>query len=268
MSTVLPALFIGHGSPMNAIEPSRWADAWRAIAAATPRPRAILCISAHWYTRGSAVTAMPHPRTIHDFYGFPPALFACQYPAPGDPALAAQVRQLLAPAAVQLDESEWGLDHGSWSVLLHMYPEAGIPVLQLSLDGTLAPRAHYELARRLAPLREAGVLILGSGNVVHNLRLMQRDPAVQPYDWAVRFNNVVRRAVLAGDHDSLLDFERGDADARRSMPTPEHYLPLLYVLAQQRAGEAVTVPIDGLELGAISMLSVAVGGDYSALQKQ
>jgi 4,5-DOPA dioxygenase extradiol len=189
--TVHPALFIGHGSPMQAIEPSRFTAAWQLLGRELPRPRAILAVSAHWYGRGTAVTAQARPRTIHDFYGFPPALYALQYPAPGAPQLAARLATLLAPTAVRLD-AEWGLDHGSWSVLRYLYPQADIPVIQLSLDASLSGPQHYALAQRLAPLRDEGVLVLGSGNVVHNLRLLQFDPAASAPPWALSFNAAVR----------------------------------------------------------------------------
>ncbi len=257
--TAHPALFLGHGSPMLAIEPSRFTVAWEQLGRELPRPSAILAVSAHWYGRGTAVTAQSKPRTIHDFYGFPAALYAIQYAAAGAPQLAARVAKLLAPAAVRLDE-EWGLDHGSWSVLRYLYPQAEIPVVQLSLDASLSGPQHYALAQRLAPLRDAGVLVLGSGNVVHNLRMLQFDPAASAPDWALSFNAAVRTAVQAGRHAALAAYESLDAGAALSVPTPEHYLPLLYVLALARAGDAVTMPIDGMDLGSISMLGVLVGG--------
>jgi 4,5-DOPA dioxygenase extradiol len=257
--TAQPALFVGHGTPMQAIEPSRYTAAWEQLGRELPRPRAILAVSAHWYGGGTAVTAQARPRTIHDFYGFPPALYALQYPAAGDPQLAAQVASLLAPTPVRLDE-QWGLDHGSWSVLRYMYPRADIPVIQLSLDATLSGPQHYALAQRLAPLRDAGVLLLGSGNVVHNLRMLQFDPAAAVPRWAQSFNSAVRAGVQAGQHAALAAYESLDAGAALSVPTPEHYLPLLYVLALARAGDAASMPIDGMDLGSISMLSVLVGG--------
>jgi 4,5-DOPA dioxygenase extradiol len=258
MSTPHPALFLGHGSPMHAIEPSAYSDAWSRLGRELPKPRAIVAVSAHWYTRGTAVTAQQRPRTIHDFHGFPPALYEIQYPAPGDPALAARLAQLLSPAPVSLDSS-WGLDHGTWAVLRFLYPAADIPVVQLSLDGTASPQAHFALARRLAPLRDAGVLVLGSGNVVHNLRAM-RPPGAPAWPWAERFDAAVRRAALADSSDRLIDYATLDDAAALSVPTSEHYLPLLYVLALRRAGEPVGFPVEGLELGSISMLSVQVGG--------
>jgi len=259
MSTAtMPAVFIGHGSPMNTLEHNRYTDTWRALGRSIPRPRAILAVSAHWMTRGTAVTAMEQPRTLHDFGGFPDELFAVQYPAPGDPALAARVRELLAPAEVRLDDS-WGLDHGTWSVLAHVYPEADIPVVQLSLDAALEPAAHHALARRLAPLRNEGVLIIASGNVVHNLGRIRWSDDAPPYDWAVRFNERVRGQLAAGDLTPLIDYRALGEDARLSVPTPEHYLPLLYLLALHQPGETLTLPVDGIEYGSIGMMSVAVG---------
>jgi 4,5-DOPA dioxygenase extradiol len=254
----MPAVFFGHGSPMNALEQNRYTDAWRRLGETLPQPKAILAVSAHWETRGTAVTAMDKPRTIHDFGGFPQELFEVQYPAPGSPLLAARVRELLAPVEVRLDQS-WGLDHGTWSVLAHAFPDANVPVVQLSLDASQPPRYHYELGARLAPLRDEGVLIVGSGNVVHNLgRILWAEDA-RPYDWAVRFNEKVRAHLAAREHQPLIDYASLGDDARLCVPTPEHYLPLLYVLAQQNADETVTLPIDGIELGAIGMLTAIVG---------
>jgi 4,5-DOPA dioxygenase extradiol len=258
-SSRMPAVFFGHGSPMNTLEHNRYTEAWQRIGATLPRPTAILAVSAHWYVRGTAVTAMPQPRTIHDFGGFPRELYEVQYPAPGDPALAARVQALLAPLAVEADQTSWGLDHGTWSVLAHVYPHADVPVVQLSLDATQPPRYHYELARRLAPLREEGVLIVGSGNVVHNLGRIQWSEDAKPYDWATRFNTRVCESLQAHDHATLVDFAALGADARLSVPTPDHYLPLLYVIAQQREDEPLSLPVDGIEYGSIGMLTVAVG---------
>ena len=252
-STRMPVVFFGHGSPMMALGSNRYTEAWSAIAKSLPRPRAILAISAHWYTRGTAVTAGAQQKTIHDFYGFPQALFDLEYPAAGDPALAGRVRDLLAPVDVQLDHS-WGLDHGTWSVLLHAYPGAPIPVIQLSMDGTRAAAFHYELASRLAPLRDEGVLVACSGNVVHNLRLMKRNEADPPYDWAARFEAKVRDALIAAEHETLINIERIGEDARLSVPTPEHYLPLLYFIGLQGKGEVASIPVDGIENGSLSML--------------
>lgn len=255
----MPAVFFGHGSPMNTLEHNRYTDAWQQLGRRLPRPKAILAVSAHWYIRGTMVTAMPQPRTIHDFGGFPRELYEVQYPAPGDPALAARVRELLAPLAVESDRTSWGLDHGTWSVLAHVYPQADVPVVQLSLDGTQPPRYHYELARRLTPLREEGVLLVGSGNVVHNLGRIQWAEDAKPYDWATRFNTMVRECLQARDHATLIDYAALGADARLSVPTPDHYLPLLYVIAQQADDESASLPVDGIEHGSIGMLAVAVG---------
>lgn len=249
-----PAVFLGHGSPMNALERNRYTEAWASLAKRFAKPRAILAISAHWYIRGTAVTAMAKPPVIHDFGGFPPALHAFDYPAPGDPALAARVKALLAPLPVRLDD-EWGLDHGTWSVLAHVYPQADVPVVQLSIDATQPARFHYDLGRRLAPLRDEGVMLLGSGNVVHNLRVIRwNDP--HAYPWAVQFNETVRELLEKNDHGPLMRYdELGDA-ALMSIPTPEHYLPLLYIAGARRDDDATTILIDGIELASISMLCV------------
>jgi len=256
-SSRMPVVFFGHGSPMNTLERNRYTEVWRKLGESIPPPKAILCISAHWYTEGTAVTAMSQPKTIHDFYGFPQALFDVQYPAPGDPQLASRVRELLAPADVGLDES-WGLDHGTWSVLKHAYPGADVPVVQLSIDGTQLPQFHYETGRRLAPLRDEGVLVAGSGNVVHNLRLMKRAGGA-PFDWAVRFNEKIRDALASRDHRALIDFEKIGEDARLSVPTPEHYLPLLYVAGLQGKDEPMSFVVDGYDLGSVSMLTAVAG---------
>jgi len=253
----MPVVFFGHGSPMNTLDRNQYTEAWGRIGESVPNPKAILCVSAHWYTEGTAVTAMSRPKTIHDFYGFPQSLFDVQYPAPGEPKLAARVRELLAPLDVGLDES-WGLDHGTWSVLKHAYPKAEVPVVQLSIDGTRPPRFHYETGRRLALLRDEGVLIAGSGNVVHNLGLMQRGGG-KAFDWAVRFNEAIREALATRDHATLVDFAKLGEDARLSVPTPEHYLPLLYIAGLQGADESMAFPVDGYDLGSISMLTAVAG---------
>ncbi len=253
----LPTLFMAHGSPMNAIQDTSFSRAWKALGDALPKPSAILAISAHWETVGVAVTAMPHPRTIHDFWGFPPALYEVQYPAPGSPELAEQVQHLLDPIPVIADQ-DWGLDHGSWSVLMHMYPKADIPVVQLSLDRTRSPEQHYQLAQRLAPLREQGILIVGFGNIVHNLRAARRDDATPPYAWAYEFETAVREAIAAGDHEALCRWHALTPAAPLSVPTTEHYLPLLYAAAAG-AGEPVWFPTEGIVWGSLSMLSVGFG---------
>jgi 4,5-DOPA dioxygenase extradiol len=253
----MPAAFIGHGSPMNAIEANRYAEAWRAFAATFPRPRAILCVSAHWFTNGLAVTAMERPRTIHDFGGFPEALYAMEYPAPGDPELARAIERRLEPAEVALDQ-RWGLDHGSWSVLVHMYPEADVPVVQLALDGTEPPDAHWEFARKLAALRDDGVFVLGSGNVVHNLRACSFEPNAPPYEWNLSFDRYIRDALERRDAAALFDYA-ARPDGRLAVPTPEHYLPLLYPAAMRGDDDALETIVDGYEAGAISMYAFRIG---------
>jgi 4,5-DOPA dioxygenase extradiol len=254
-----PALFVGHGNPMNALQDNAYSRGWRALGSSLSRPRAILAISAHWYVPGSRVTAVTAPRTIHDFGGFPLALFAVQYPAPGDPALAARVRDLLAPIPVALDH-DWGLDHGTWSVLCHVFPDADVPVVQLSIDETQPPEFHYAAGKRLARLREEGVLVFGSGNVVHNLHAYAwgRHP-VEPFEWALRFEEQVRRHLVARDHAPLVSYPMLGADARLAVPTPEHYLPLLYVIALARDDDVISFPVDGIDGGSVSMLAVRAG---------
>src|SRR5712691_8205639 len=207
----MPVVFFGHGSPMNTLDRNQYTESWRRLGGSIRKPTAILCVSAHWYTEGTAVTAMDRPKTIHDFYGFPQALFDVQYPAPGDAKLAARVRELLAPAKVALDQS-WGLDHGTWSVLKHAFPHADVPVVQLAIDATQLASIHYALGAHLAPLRDEGVLIIGSGNVVHNLRTIGWDGG-EPHDWAVRFNDYVRNAIAAGQYDRLIEYEKAGPDA-------------------------------------------------------
>jgi 4,5-DOPA dioxygenase extradiol len=251
----MPALFVGHGNPMNALERNIHTEVWRNLGESLPKPKAILAVSAHWYTRGTGVTAMAQPKTIHDFHGFPPALFAQRYPAPGDPALAARVQEVLQPVAVTADQ-EWGLDHGIWSVLVHVYPQVQMPVVQLSIDATQPAQHHYELGQRLAALRDEGVLIFGSGNVVHNLRAAKWGPDAPAYPWATTFNEQLRGVVAQGDHKTAIEYQRLGEAASLSVPTPEHYLPLLYVLGAAAAGDKVSFPTDGIEMASISMLSV------------
>jgi 4,5-DOPA dioxygenase extradiol len=251
----MPAVFVGHGSPMNALG-GAYAEAWRALGASLPRPKAVLCVSAHWYVDEAAVTAAPNPRTIHDFYGFPKALYEMSYPAPGEAWLVERVVDLADARHVRRDY-EWGLDHGAWSVLAQMFPRADIPVVQLSLDRRKPGAFHYDLGQALARLREEGVLILGSGDVVHNLAVMQ--PDAPPYDWAQRFNERVKAHVLAFEHVPLVDYESLGPDAALAVPTPEHYLPLLYVLAAQREDDPVTMFNDVIEMGAVSMLGLKIG---------
>jgi 4,5-DOPA dioxygenase extradiol len=258
-SRAMPAIFFGHGNPMNALYRNAYTEGWSALGRTLPKPRAILSISAHWYVPSTAVTVADAPRTIHDFGGFPPQLFAVRYPAPGSQALATRVRELLAPVPVLRDEG-WGLDHGTWSVLVHVYPDADVPVVQLSIDETREASWHYEIAKQLAPLRDEGVLVMGSGNLVHNLHTYAwGNPKLGPYDWAARFEDRARRLLEAKDFAPLVDYEALGRDAHLSAPTPDHYLPLVYVLAQYRDGDEVTFPVEGFDGGSISMLSVALG---------
>ena len=254
----MPALFLGHGNPMNALLRNAYSEGWGALGHSLPRPKTILSISAHWYVAGAAVTVSTAPRTIHDFGGFPEELYQVQYPAPGDPVLARRIQHLLAPIAVDLSE-EWGLDHGTWSVLCHLFPAADIPVVQISIDYTRAATYHYEIGRRLAGLREEGVLILGSGNLVHNLRAYGWGKPVEPYRWAVEFERRARQLLLASDYAPLIAYDKLGAGAALSIPTPDHYLPLLYVLGAAAPGDSVSFPIEGIEGGSISMLAVRLG---------
>lgn len=260
MSASMPAIFFGHGNPMNAITSNAYTEGWAAIGNSIPRPQAILSVSAHWYFPDTAVTAMAQPRTIHDFGGFPRELHLVQYPAPGSPELAERVRQLLAPLSVGLDENQWGLDHGTWSVLCHVFPQADIPVVQLSIDETKPPSFHYELAKQLTPLRDEGVLIIGSGNLVHNLHAYAWGKhEVEPFEWAVRFEKQAREMLLSGNDHPLVNYEELGRDALLSAPTPDHYLPLLYIIAQRRDEDRVTFPVEGFDGGSISMLTVQIG---------
>ena len=255
----MPAIFFGHGNPMNALADNKYTRAWGEIGRSIPRPKAILCISAHWYVPAVGVTAMEQPRTIHDFGGFPRELFEFDYPAPGSPDLADRVNELLGGDVI-LDTVRWGLDHGTWSVVCHLFPDADIPVVQLSIDETRPSDWHYDFAKQLAPLRDEGVLICGSGNLVHNLHSYawgRQD--VEPFDWAVRFESEARKLMLAGDHKPLASYELMGKDALLSAPTPDHFLPLLYVLATQRDGDDVTFPVEGFDGGSISMLTVKIG---------
>lgn len=259
MSEILPAIFFGHGNPMNALSDNHYTVGWRQIGTQTRRPKAILSISAHWFVPGTGVTISTSPRTIHDFGGFPPELYRVQYPAPGDPELARRVQSLLQPLPVKSDNA-WGLDHGTWSVLKHVYPDADIPVVQLSIDETQPASFHFEIGQRLAPLRGEGILIVGSGNLVHNLHAYAWGRHMpDPYDWAVRFEQEAREMMVAGEYNPLIDYERLGPDAQLSIPTPDHYLPMLYVLGSRQQGEVVTFPIEGVDGGSISMLTVQVG---------
>lgn len=259
MDDLMPTFFFGHGNPMNAILKNGYTEGWAAIGKAIPHPRAVLSVSAHWYISACAVTANAAPQTIHDFGGFPQELYAVNYPAPGSPELARQVKNLLAPDSVELDEG-WGLDHGTWSVLTHVFPEADIPVVQLSIDSRQPPLVHYKLGQRLSLLREEGVLVIGSGNLVHNLHSYAwGQDGVQPFDWAVRFEQQVRELLLTEDDARVVAYEDFGRDARLSVPTPDHYLPLLYVLGLRRKQEEISFPVQGVDGGSVSMLTVQVG---------
>lgn len=255
----MPAIFFGHGNPMNTLERNTWTEGWSAIGEEIPKPKAVLAVSAHWYVPGTFVTAMPAPRTIHDFGGFPRELYEVKYPAPGDPNLATRVQKLLAPIPISLDV-RWGLDHGTWSVLHHVFPDADIPVIQLSIDNTQPAAFHYEIGKGLALLREEGILIIGSGNLVHNLHAYAwGNPKSSPFDWAVRFENHVCELLLNGDDAPLIAYERLGRDAMLSIPTPEHYLPLLYVLGLRKKSERISFPVQGVDGGSVSMLAVQIG---------
>ncbi len=259
----MPVAFIGHGSPMNALEDNRYTESWHALAAALPRPRAVLVVSAHWYINATAVTAMARPRTIHDFYGFPPELFALDYPAPGDPEIAEEIVEAVKPEWIGLDVDSWGLDHGTWSVLRHLFPEADVPVVQLSINAFKPLGYHLELGARLAPLRRAGVLILGSGNVVHNLGALRFEIGEHAFDWAGRFDDSVRELMETEPGDILKSRER--AEFRLAVPTPDHFVPLLYLAAlAAEAGERCDVLVDGALGGSLTMTAYVAGSDVAA----
>lgn len=257
----MPVLFLGHGSPMNAIEENEFVEGFRKIANEIPKPNAILCVSAHWETRGTHVTAMEKPATIHDFGGFPKELFDVQYPAPGSPELAQTTRTLITQTDVGLDHS-WGLDHGAWSVIKHLYPNADVPVIQMSLDYTRTPRYHYELGQELKSLREKGVLIIGSGNLVHNLRMVAWDKLNAPgygFDWALEAREKMNHFILSGDHDALINYKSHGRAFELAIPTPEHYLPLLYSMALAGKKENVRLFNDKPLAGSLTMTSVLIG---------
>jgi len=263
----MPAAFLGHGSPMNALETNRHTEAWRAFGTAVTRdvarPRAILCVSAHWYINATAVTAMAKPKTIHDFFGFPPELFAMQYPAPGLPELVDEIAETVEPTWIGADHDSWGLDHGTWSVLVHAFPDADIPVVQLAVDASKPFDYHFDLGQRLAPLREAGVLIVGSGNIVHNLGGMQPSMGEAGFDWAIRFNEAVRE-ILTTDA-SRIGAVNESPDYRLAVPTPDHYLPMVYAAGLAAAAdEPMTSIVDGYLAGTLSMDSYTVGMPVAA----
>ncbi len=254
----MPVLFLGHASPMNAIEENEFVDGFRAIAKKLPKPKAILCVSAHWETEGTRVTAMEQPRTIHDFGGFPAELYAVQYPAPGSPALAREIAAAASTNTMIDSDQSWGLDHGCWSVVKHLYPKADIPIVQLSLDRTRSARRHYDFAKELASFRKNGVLIIGSGNIVHNLGMVawERPEIGYGFDWATEVQGEVNRLILARDHEKLIDYRSLGKTMALAVPTPEHYLPLLYVLSLQEEADSVTLFNDKPVAGSLTMTSL------------
>lgn len=251
----MPVLFVGHGSPMNALEDNAYTRHLRLLGESLPSPVAVLVVSAHWMTRGTRVTSTPHPRTIHDFMGFPAELYAIRYPAPGAPELA---REVAAMAGAACDDA-WGFDHAAWAVLRHMYPDADVPMIELSLDSAASPVEHFEIGRLLAVLRDEGVLVIGSGNIVHNLRAVRRDEGAEPYSWAVEFDEWCRARLLARDDEALLDPEQLGYVSALAVPTNEHYLPLLYAAAMRRDGDEVAFTHSGIDLGSVSMRCVRFG---------
>lgn len=263
-SETQPSLFLGHGSPMNAIEENEFVDGLRNLSSEIPKPKAILCISAHWVTDGTFVTAMENPPTIHDFGGFPKALFDVQYPAPGSPELAKLVQSLVKSQNIKLDY-EWGLDHGSWSVIKHIYPKADVPIVQLSMDYKTSPEKHFQLAKELAPLRDHGVLILTSGNIVHNLRMVAWDRLNEVYgfDWAMEVNQKVKNWILQGDNDSLIQIRNHGKEFEWAIPTAEHYLPLLYTLGTKLDSDTISFFNDKPVAGALTMTSVRLDPQLS-----
>lgn len=257
----MPVLFIGHGSPMNAIEDNEFSKRWQQMGKEIPIPKAVVVVSAHWLTKGTMVTAMPNPKTIHDFGGFPQALFDIQYPAPGSPELATEIQKLITNPAVELDH-DWGLDHGTWSVVKHMYPNADIPVLQLSIDYYKPAAYHYELAKQLLALRKKGVLIIGSGNMVHNLRMVAWDKLSEPeygFEWALEMNDIFKNKISNGFHKELIQYEKLHKAATLAIPTPDHYYPLLYILALQTDNDKVEFFNDKAIGGSLTMTSVKIG---------
>ena len=259
MDALMPALFIGHGNPMTTLSKNTFTDGWAAIGRNVPRPKAILAVSAHWYIPTTALTAQLSPPTIHDFGGFPQELRDVHYLAPGSPELARQIKELLSPLSVNLNEN-WGLDHGTWTVLRHLFPAADIPVVQLAIDRSKPPAFHYDLGKRLVALRETGILVLGSGNLVHNLHLYNwQNSAAQAFDWALQFEMKMRAFMQKGEDARVVTYDELGEDATQSVPTPDHFLPLLYVLGLRRENELISFPVEGFDGGSMSMLSVKIG---------
>ncbi len=256
MSEKMPVLFVGHGNPMNVMEDNEFSRAWEAAGKALPKPKAVICISAHWVTRGTMVTAMDKPRTIYDFYGFPPEMYEIRYDAPGAPDLAEQVRRIIKNTEVKPDLN-WGLDHGTWTVLKRMFPQADVPVIQMSLDANIEAQKHYDISRQLKELREEGVLIIGSGNIVHNLRMARFDDSA--YDWAIEFDQRIANWITQNDHDPIIHYEKGDQAAALAINSAEHYVPLLYTLALKEENEPVAFFADKVMGGSLSMRSVRIG---------
>lgn len=258
--SIMPVLFVGHGSPMNGIEDNEFSQYWKKLASEIEKPKAVLCISAHWLTKGTHITAMEKPKTIHDFGGFPQALFDVQYPAPGNPELAKETAALFEKPKVELDH-EWGLDHGTWTIVRHMYPDATIPVLQLSIDYNQPASYHYEIAKNLAALRKKGVLIIGSGNMVHNLRMVAWDKLNESYgfDWAIEMNTIFKEKITSGDHKALIDYEKLNPAAKLAIPTPDHYYPLMYALGLKTEKDNISFFNDKPMAGSLTMTSVKFG---------
>lgn len=258
---LMPVLFVGHGSPMNAIEDNDFSRSWRNLGETIPKPKAVLCISAHWETNGTHVTAMQNPATIHDFGGFPKQLFDVQYPAPGSPELATETKHTITKTEVGLD-LKWGLDHGAWSVIKHIYPKADVPVIQMSLDYNQSPQYHYDLGKQLAGFRKKGVLIVGSGNIVHNLRMIAWDKVNEPeygYEWALQANHTLKYLITENKHKELINYSSLGKEVQQAIPTPDHFLPLLYALALKEEREQVTLFNDKAVMGSLTMTSVKIG---------
>jgi 4,5-DOPA dioxygenase extradiol len=257
-SETMPALFIGHGSPMNALEDNNFTRGWKELGKKLPKPKVILVISAHWLTEGTFVHEAVRPKTIHDFWGFPEELYKINYDCPGAPDMARETKSIITKTSVGSDLN-WGIDHGTWVPLLRLFPDADIPTFQMSIDVSKSEEAHYEIGRELAELRQRGVLIIGSGNIVHNLGRVSYDPDTKPLDWAVEFDEISKDLILKGDHQSLINHDKLGTAAKLSIPTPDHYWPLIYTLAVQKNDEPITFPINGIAHGSVSMRTVAIG---------